>query len=335
MTQITKIDDDLKPYVEPELPEFEHLSPTIDTQSHQINNINTNSNINHVTNDIDIDVKTHEEKCSNKEEERSVNLMQHQMEMLNNQIEKNLDYREKLVLLDELFRDCPPGTYLITNWILKHIKNSFNFGDGGSPSFYQNSINKYVNSTSGNKKIFSSLNEMNLKCVNVILDHGSELHNTLQRIILKKRGKNNEENTGILEQYFARYNHKCKTSDYFIVNDNNNISNQSNEFMIIDILRNILIQTAIVYRVFKMVQHTQDNNPIYEFGFKKKVGKEYWILFSIERYLRLDLLDLSIPINGVTLYHLLVYQQRINFLALLLHTVPCDWSMLKDNSNQV
>ena len=146
-----------------------------------------------------------------------------------------------------------------------------------------------------------------------------------------------------MEDYFAKYNHKCNTSDYFIDNDNDNDNDNNSvpkKFVIIDILRNILIEMAIVYRIFDMAQRIRDNikggsGRHLEFGCKKNVGKKDWISLSIERYLRLDLLDLSILVNGVTLYHLLVYHQRTNFLKLLLHTVPCDWTVLKDNSNQV
>lgn len=68
MSQNLQSDDDSKTYAVPELPEFQQLLSTIDTESQQVYN-NNNTNTNHVTNDVDI--KINEAKNINKEEERS------------------------------------------------------------------------------------------------------------------------------------------------------------------------------------------------------------------------------------------------------------------------
>ena len=137
MSQDLHTEDDSKTYVVPELAEFERLLSTIDTQPQPVDN-NNNTN-NHVTTDLAIDIKTNEEKSTNKEEEGLLNSMQNHVEMLNNQIEKNLSCNERILLLTRLFSDCPVGigknisnSYLITNWILKVIKNSFSGGGGGT-----------------------------------------------------------------------------------------------------------------------------------------------------------------------------------------------------------
>ena len=45
--------------------------------------------------------------------------------------------------------------------------------------------------------------------------------------------------------------------------------------------------------------------------------------------------DVSVMINGVSLYHLLVQRNEIDCLRMCLKSLHCDWSIIKDNNNQV
>ena len=144
---------------------------------------------------------------------------------------------------------------------------------------------------------------------------------------------------------------------------------------LIDILRNMLIEMATVYRITKIAEDSH-NNPgliqrgiriidhpqqlpyqqqthkqemhypmqsiipaqkfeFYDHNLRKTVNGNNWLLSSIDRYLNLKLIDLSVVINGITLYHLLVQRNYLDQLALVLKSGQCDWSAFKDNNNQV
>lgn len=54
----------------------------------------------------------------------------------------------------------------------------------------------------------------------------------------------------------------------------------------------------------------------------------------IQRYLDLQLLDISIKMNGVSLFDLCINENRDDMLKCLLKSQQCDWSMFKNKNNQ-
>ena len=85
------------------------------------------------------------------------------------------------------------------------------------------------------------------------------------------------------------------------------------------------IYVAISHRIFDDVEHATYTN----------ARRYHSVPMTIERFLDLDLLDLSIVLNGMSLYHLLMYHNQENSLKLLIQSNQCDWSIFKDNTNQV
>ena len=350
LKQMTQANNEtLTPHVDTK---FEQLQPLMDKKLPQ--ETKTNNDKNNVRNDgnnnNDTDNETKEEittqkltgtKASNMTFvstcEIDIESIQNHMQMLNNQIETKLESNERSSLFYQLFHDvCPKGirngnnnSYLIANWIIKLIRNSF---------FNDIDINTHItgNVNGNNKKsrFFGISNEMNLQCSKYILDHRNELENVIDSITEKGRNSDEKTNIKILENYLAKYNHKCQKNDCFIGSD----QIDTVEHKLIDILRNILIQIQIVHRIFNVIERMCNNTArkqFYEFGCGKKIEQKYWIPMTIERYLSLGLLDLSLMVNGITLYHLLIFQEKENLLKILLHRVAGDWSVLKDNSGRV
>ena len=368
MTQPTLSDDTATTYVVPELDEFEQLLTSIDATTKNNNNKNIVKSSDNNGNSVN-ETKQEISSQKNTRNEAStitfvsncridIESIQNHMAMLNDQIETKLKSNESDSLFNQLFNDvCPKNicngknnnSYLITNWIVKLIQNSF-FNGIDTTATNLNINEKYKNQTNNNNncqsRFFCMSNEMNLQCCKYILDHKMELENAINCIIQKERKNNSDKlksrkrrksiepqtSIKILEDYFAKYNHKCKKSDYFMDDDDIVFDG------LIDILRNILIQIQIVHRIFDMIEHMCNDTgrkKYHEFGRGRKIEKQYWIPMTIERYLSLGLLDLSLMVNGITLYHLLIHHKKENLLKILLHRVQCDWSVLKDNSGQV
>ena len=354
MTQTT--DNTSTPYAVPELDDFEQLLTSIDGTT---KNNNKKNNVKHSDNKTDRDNDIKEEITLQKSAEKEassrtfvshfridIESIQNHMAMLNNQIETKLESNEGDSLFNQLFNDvCPKGirngtnnnSYLITNWIVKLLQNSF---FNGIDTTFNEKWERTTNNNNCKPRFFSMSSEMNLQCSKYILNHKMELENVINCIIQNERKNSSDHrkntkaktNIKILEDYLAKYNHKCENNEYFI-DDNNSLFDG-----LIDILRNILIQIQIVYRIFNMIEHMCNNTgrkKYHEFGCGSKIDKEYWIPMTIERYLSLGLLDLSLMVNGITLYHLIIHHEKEDLLKILLLRVQCDWSVLKDNSGRV
>ena len=159
-------------------------------------------------------------------------------------------------------------------------------------------------------------------------------------------------------------------------------------YELIDILRNMVIEMATVYRITKVVEDSNNNKetngihsqmqmqqtmvmgyeqyyqqyqqyyqqqysqqPMYgqqmypqpytgglfyhDYNLGKQVDGLNWLLSSIDRYVNLKLIDLSVVINGITLYHLLVQRNFPEQLVIVLKCAQCDWSVFKDNKDKV
>ena len=78
-----------------------------------------------------------------------------------------------------------------------------------------------------------------------------------------------------------------------------------------------------------------DDVRLYDYGTGKHLEAVDWIPLAIDRYLNLKLMDLSVLINGISLYHLLVYRDKMEWLKIVLESAQCDWSAFQDNQNQV
>lgn len=297
--------------------------------------------------------------------EIDIKSMQNHMKMLNNNIDHTMDNNKKSNLLNQLFGNCPisigkNNSYFITNWLLNIIKNSF----VGIKICQQKNNNKI-------KQRFSLYNQMNLQCIKYLLDNGNKLKDSIDLIITQgkrtdssefdenkgshdnyvHRGRNSggdpiwtrrrlRKRTGveIVQGYLQQYTHKCQENDYF--NGNKMMNGE-----LTDILRNILFEIAISHRIFDDIEQLCDGNDNDNDtrGRRRVILRRYGhnlqmedvVPMMIEKYLDLGLLDLSIVVHGMSLYHLLIYRKRENGLKLLLQSAQCDWSMFIDNTNQV
>ena len=345
----------------PQLSTFEKLLSTIDNETNQGHQqtradvaIKNNSNYDFGFN---FDIKS---------------LQQH-VERINNRIETQTSEDERKRLYKALFESLSStfetrcygnNSYLTYNWIVEALKTNF----WGIKHYHEmkNNLNGYKMDSI--KFGLSKNIQMNLECVKYVLQHEKELQ-TVINLIVPRMGYD-------LESYFYRYEHKCDTSDYFTsgVNDDNDNDNEDDEKLnvpisyedlsvypqydldvifknknrksnendkkcdsktvyleVLDMLRNVLFVLATVHYISTQL------SSCYTIEEKNKSKFFKGLQLLTQRYLDLELLDGSIDINGISLYHLFVnqFEHYPSLLKMLLESKQCDWSIFKDNYNRV
>ena len=56
------------------------------------------------------------------------------------------------------------------------------------------------------------------------------------------------------------------------------------------------------------------DNQLFDYSTNKYVGAKDWLQLAIDRYLNLKLMDLSIFVNGISLYHFFVFRGNTDYL---------------------
>ena len=316
----------------PKLTTFEQLLETIDDETKDNKN-NTNNNKNKdcsvTTSNTYKKMNTnsdHKENDDNKRDNSDVSIktIQDYIGKMNESIEKCLiDERKKIfcALFDSGLMGFYYDKYLMGNSIVKLLKNCF---------LCHGSVTR--------NELLSVQSEINLKCVQLVLDNKDVLFGLLSDLLTTKEHD--------LEKYLEEYQHRCKDkSKYF--NSSIGINTTEDEFgyVIFDVLRNLLFQVGVICFI---IQSIDDKNENERYGknescYQKRrkilhrtepqdIGNIYQIF---EKCLHLHLVDPIILVNDVSLYHVFAKYNNIDFLKTLLFYVDVDWSIVKDGKKQV
>ena len=212
--------------------------------------------------------------------------------------------------------------------------------------------------------------QMNLECVKYLLQHKKELKTLINLIVPRMRhnlesyfyqyehkcdtsdyftsgvsddddndndNKDDEklnvpisyEDLTVYPQYYMDITSKNKNSKS--TENDKNCDSKKVYFELLDMLRNVLFILGTVHYISTKI------SSCYTIEEKNKSEFFQGLRLLTQRYLDLELLDGSIDINGISLYHLFVnqFEHHPSLLKMLLESNQCDWSIFKDNYNRV
>ena len=266
---------------------------TITTQQHNESN-NSNDQLENINDEIKMN------NSDNSDYNAINNNYKDLISKMNTVIEKSISFTKRQKVFQVLFTHLAMGVYsnlyMATNSFVNILKTHF-----GS---YKYNIN--------NNEL-SLQSQLNLKCVTLIVNNSKTLQQAIESVICQEKEKEKEKSqldADYLIKYFSNYTHKC---------DNNNENNELN-FIIIDMLRNLLFQVGIVCQIIRYSAAVTNDSDVFS---------------MLDRYLYLGLMDTTIENYGVSLYHVMAQHRRRDFLKLFLMYTDQNWSLMKDASGQV
>lgn len=158
------------------------------------------------------------------------------------------------------------------------------------------------------KNIVSKYNQLNLECA---------------RYVVKNKEK--------IISYFNNNNNNLCLKDFLIDYKSKSNCKNNSEIMAMDMFRNTLFLIGTVHDIG------------YYFDTDRYGDKKISCVKLMQRYLKFELLDLSIQVNGNTLYHIgaslemdtFINQSDKDYLEALFGSRQCDWSILTNSKSQV
>ena len=268
---------------------------------------------------IDHDDEIKMNDCDNSDYNNIINNYKDLISNMNTAIEKSIEYQLVEQIFIMLFGHGTTGvyynSYTTANSFINILKTCF--------ASYKYNINN-------NQLPLQS--EFNLKCVKFILNNSTLLQQAIESVICKK---NRKLDADFLTRYFCYYEHKYNINNN---NNNNNNNNEKNElnynYIIIDMLRNLLFQIGIVCQIIRYVAFPKGCHIVTENG-TTRYANDSDVFAMIYDYCNQGLIDTTIEICHVSLYHIMTQNRKIDSLKFLLTRIDMDWSLIKDGSDQV
>ena len=235
---------------------------------------------------------------------------------MNATIETSISLSERQQVFQVLFKHGTMGVYY----------NSY-MATSSFVNILQTCFGSYKYNINNNELPLQS--ELNLKCVKLIVNNSKILQQAIESVIYKNKEKEKSQlDADYLIKFFSNYQHKC--------NNNNNNNNEKNElnFIIIDMLRNLLFQVAIVCQIIRYVAFPEGCRVQIDYD-RKRQPNDNDTFEMVYRYLKLKIIDTTIEYYDVSLYHLMTQNRKKEMLKLLLIYTDMDWSIMKDVTGQV
>ena len=248
--------------------------------------------------------------------------------MIDSPVDNHMNQRQQARVIQEYLQNYD-SKYDENRYFIVHpspIRNRNDLRDKN-----QNDLTHHGYAESKLNKIFNSIDEL----------ENNNSNRSNKRASDSISGSSLVDQTTIATTVNNRFNNSTITDNTNVNIKEKNVVN----YELIDILRNVLIEMATVYRVFSVVEnicnntlHLDDDYP--EVNYDNYSSRKYEhpsdrLTKSLDRYLDLKLMDLSVMVNDVTLYHFLVQRNKFAWLKTILKSTQCDWSVFCDGGNRV